>query len=249
MRFVHYMFVDESGTARIPDAAARDDVVYIQCGLIVNAGDVHRARAAVDRAKRELFRGKDPMKWELHGYEIWRSRGRFADDLCIPSIEKLDVFARSVEAIEESGAVVVSVIIQKDRLTSRRHNLLTISWRLITERFERYLADCGDGERGGIIADASGRGTEAKIRGLMHDMYVGIGRHRGRPVHVSKDVRFVDSLSEPLVQAADMAAYIMHKHYAGNALFGGLFDALMPCMWQRDGSLEGFGIKHYPDRR
>lgn len=142
------MFVDESGTARIPNAAARDDVVYIQCGLIVNAGDVHRARAAVDRAKRELFRGKDPMKWELHGYEIWRSRGRFADDLCIPCNEKLDVFARSVEAIEESGAVVVSV-----------------------------------------------------------------------------------------------------KHYAGNALFGGLFDALMPCMWQRDGNLEGFGIKHYPDRR
>ena len=79
-------------------------------------------------------------------------------------------------------------------------------------------------------------------------MSIWIGRHRVRPVLVSKDVIFVDSLSEPLVQAADIAAYIMHKHCHGDALFGSLFDALVPSMWRRDGKLEGFGIKHYPDR-
>ena len=247
---MHYMFVDESGTAQIRRAAARTDAFYIRCGLIVHMDDVHRARGAVDRTKRELFSGKDTMKWELHGYEIWRGRGRFAHDLHIPRLdEKLKVFARTVEAIEESGAVLTSVIIDKNRLPSGRHNLLKLSWRMITESFEEYLAYRGDGEHGNIVADASRRGTEAKIGRLLQDMHVGTGRPRGPLVLVSKDMRLVNSLSEPLVQAADMAAYIMHKHYAGNALFGGQFDALMPCMWQRDGNLEGFGITHYPDRR
>ena len=164
LRPVHYMFVDESGTAQIRRAAARTDAFYIRCGLIVHMDDVHRARAAVDRAKRELFRGKDTMKWELHGYEIWRSKGRFAADMRIPDSRKPAVFIRTVEAINESGAVLVTVIIRKNRLASKRNSLLKLSWRLIAERFEQYLADCGGGERGNIVADASERGTEAKIR-------------------------------------------------------------------------------------
>lgn len=248
-RPMYYMFVDESGTTQISGAATPDDVVYMHCGLIVHASSVHKARAAVDRAKRELFRGKDPMKWELHGYEVWRSRGRFAEDLCIPDrAKRLEVFARTAKAIRESGAVLVGVIIRKDRLPSGQRDPLKLSWRLLVERFEQYLADHGGGERGNIIADASGHGTEGKILRQMRHMSIGIGRHRVRPVLVSKDVIFVDSLSEPLVQAADIAAYIMHKHCHGDALFGSLFDALVPSMWRRDGKLEGFGIKHYPDR-
>ena len=75
-----------------------------------------------------------------------------------------------------------------------------------------------------------------------------MGRHQRNPALVSTDVRFVDSAGEQLVQAADMAAYIIHKHSRGDGLFGGLFDALVPCMWRQDGIIEGHGIKHYPDR-
>lgn len=248
-RLVYYMFVDESGSPLIPRVGARSGDIFLQCGLIVHAANVHEARAAVDRAKRELFGDKDPMKWELHAYEIWRGRGRFSKDLRITDTdEKLKVFARSVRAIQESKAVLVSVIIRKDRLTSGHRDLLKLSWMMITERFEQYLANHGDGEHGVIIADASGRGTESKIANLMLDMSIGMGRRRGRPTLVSTDVDFVNSLDEPLVQAADMAAYITHKSYRGYALFKGLFDALVPCMWQHNGKLEGFGIKHYPDR-
>lgn len=31
-------------------------------------------------------------------------------------------------------------------------------------------------------------------------------------------------------------------------MFKGPFDALAPCTLQHNGKLEGFGIKHYPDR-
>lgn len=244
------MFVDESGTTSISETAAtHGDVAYIQCGLIVQADDVHRARAAVDRAKRELFKGVDTMKWELHGYEIWRSKGKFAAQMRIPDSEKIPVFARIVKALEESESVLVSVIIWKDRLPPGQHNLLKISWRLIIERFEQYLADQGRGECGSIIADASGRGTEAKIKSLLKDVYVWQRKRRSHPVLASTDVGFVDSLDEPLVQAADMAAYIMHKHCRGDDSFRGLFDALVTRIWQCDGRVEGFGIKHYPDRR
>lgn len=143
---------------------------------------------------------------------------------------------------------MVSVIISKNRVPYGRHNLLNLSWKLIAERFEYYLACSGGGDRGEIIADASSRGTEERIRSLLREMSVGMGRHQRNPSLVSADVRFVDSASEQLVQAADMAAYIIHKHSRGDGLFGGLFDSLVPCMWRQDGILEGHGIKHYPDR-
>ena len=73
-----------------------------------------------------------------------------------------------------------------------------------------------------------------------------IGRCKSRPPLVLKDIRFVDSLSEPLVQAADMVAYIIHKHCRGDILFGRWFDALAPCMWHHDGRIKGFGISYYP---
>lgn len=242
------MFVDESGNPRVREAGARDDGIYIQSGLIVRADEVHRARAAVDKAKREMFRGKDPMNWELHGYDVWRGTGQFRNDLPpLDNREKLAVFTRTVGAIEESGAVLVSVIIWKNRMPSERHNLLRLAWRLITDRFGQYLADRGGGEAGQIIADASSRGTEAKIRDVVREMSERMSLYRHRPVLVLGDVRFVDSASEPLVQAADMAAYIMHKHCRKDALIGGCFDALVPCMWQRGGEIRGFGITHRPD--
>ena len=246
---MHYMFVDESGHPLMHRVHHGDDDIYILCGLIVDADDVHRARAAVDGAKRELFKGKDPLKWELHGYEIWRGIGRFADDLRITTNEqKFNVFTRTVKAIEESEAVLVTVIMSKNRIPYGRHNLFSLSWKLLTERFEHYLARRGGGDRGEIVADTSSRGTEAKIRSLLQGMSVGMGRHQHNPSLVSTDVRFVNSASDSLVQAVDMAAYIIHKYYRGDVLFKGLFDDLVPCMWHHDGILEGYGIKHYPDR-
>ena len=246
---MHYMFVDESGHPLMRMVHHGDDGIYILCGLIVDADDVHRARAAVDRTKRDLLRGRDSQKWELHGYKIWRGRGRFADDLYMPdSDKKIEMFTRTIRAIKESGATLVSVIISKNRLPSGQYKLLNLSWKLITERFEHYMACHGDGDHGEIIADASSRGTEDKIRNLLRKVSVGIGRHQRNPALVSTDVRFVNSASDSLVQAVDMAAYIIHKHCRGDVLFKGLFDDLVPCMWHHDGILEGYGIKHYPDR-
>lgn len=163
--------------------------------------------------------------------------------------KKLEMLARTVKAIKESGAVLVCVIISKNRIPHGRHDLLNLSWKLITERFEHYLACRAGGDRGGIIADASSRGTENKIKNLLRQMSVGMGRHQRSLALVSTDVRFVDSASEQLVQAVDIAAYIIRKHCLGDDLFNDLFDALVQCMWRQDGVLEGHGIKHYPDRR
>ena len=72
---MHYMFVDESGNPLMRKVPLRGDDIYIRCGLIVDGDGMHRTKAAIDEAKRELFKGKDPLKWELHGYEIWRGGG------------------------------------------------------------------------------------------------------------------------------------------------------------------------------
>lgn len=241
------MFVDESGNPRAAGTAARDSGVYIQSGVIAHDDRVHAAGAAIERAKCEPFRGKDPAKVELHGYEMWRNWGRFASDPRIPDQgKKLEIFARTSQAIAESGSVLLNVIAWKNRISSGQRSLLGPPRRLLTERFDQYLATCGSGEAGSIVADASSRGAETKIGDVAQKACNGIGRCKSRPSLVLKDIRFVDSLSEPLVQAADTVAYIIHKHCRGDGLLGRWFNALAPCMWQHDGRIKGFGISYYP---
>ncbi len=246
-RRVYYMFVDESGSARVSADPSRNDDVYIQTGLIVHADDVHRARAAIDRVKRELSKGKDTKDWELHGYEVRRDKGAFAADLRVSDREeRLTAFTSTIKAIKESEAVLISVIIWKNRLPPGQHNLLRTSWRLLTERYGQYLASCGGGEVGKIVADSSSRGTEAKIRGVLQEISKRRARIGSRLVLVSDYVRFVDSRSEPLVQAVDMVTYAIRRYCRNDASFKGCFEALAPSMWQRDGKIDGFGINYYP---
>ena len=63
------------------------------------------------------------------------------------------------------------------------------------------------------------------------------------------DVVFKDPRREPLIQGADIAAYVLQKCCYGDPSFTGWLDGLKACMWRRGGEVHGFGIKDYPDPR
>ena len=246
------MFVDDSGSTRPYRAGSRGGGnVHILSGMIVHERDLRGAQEAMDEAKRDLFAGSDPESWELHAYDVWNNGGDFSgDDRSLNLARKMEVFSRAVEGIAGSGATLVSIVVWKDRLPDGLSSLRirALSWRLLVERFEAYLAARGGEDLGIVVSDASNHTTEAEIKGALRAPEARIGRHKSKRSLVL-DVLFWDSRTDPLIQGADMVAYILQKHCRGDMSFAGWFDALKPCMWKQGGSTYGFGIKNYPDPR
>lgn len=226
--------------------------MHILSGIIVHERIFHCARAAIDEVKLDLFAGLDPDSWELHAYDMWNSRGDFSgDDRSLNLAGKREVFSKAVEGIAGLGVTLVSIVVWKDRLPDGLSSLRirALSWRLLVERFEAYLRARGGEDLGVVVSDASNRTTEAEIKRALKAPEARIGRHKSRRSLVLEDVFFWDSRTEPLIQGADMVAYILQKHCRGDPSFAGWFDALKPCMWRQGGSIHGFGIKNYPDPR
>ena len=250
---MYFAFVDDSGSARPYRAGARGGgSVHILSALIVHERDLRGARDAIDRAKRDLFAESDPWSWEMHAYNVWNNKGDFSgDDRSLNLERKKDVFSRSVEGIADSGATLVNVVVWKSRLPGglTGPRIRALSWRLLVERFEAYLAARGGGDLGMVVSDASNRATESEIMEALRDPEARIGRHKSRRSLVLEDVIFKDSRSEPLLQAADIVAYILQKNCRGDPSFAEWFDALGPSMWQQGDDIYGFGIKNYPDPR
>ena len=249
---MYFMFVDDSGSTRPHRAGARGGIVHILSGLIVHERDLYGARESINDAKRSLFAGFDPENWELHAYDVWNNKGDFSGESRSLNLEKKkEVFTRAVEGIAESGATLASVVIWKNMLPAGMGSLRirALAWRLLVERFEAYLAAKGRGDLGIVISDASNRTTEAEIKEAFREQAARIGLHKRRRSLVLNYVVFDDSRSEPLIQGADAAAYILQKQCNGDPSFAGWFDALGQSMWRQGGSVRGFGIKDYPDPR
>ena len=246
------MFVDDSGSTRPHRAGARGISVHILSGLIVHERDLHGARESINDVKRDLFAGFDPERWELHAYDMWNNKGDFSGkDRTLNLEKKKEAFSRAVEGIAKSGATLVSVAIWKDRLPAGQGSprIRALSCRLLVERFEAYLGAKGGRDLGMVVSDASTRTVEAEIKEAFRDTTARIGLHKRRRGLVLKYVVFDDSRSEPLIQGADVAAYILQKHCYGDPSFAGWFDALRQSMWKSGGGVHGFGIKNYPDPR
>ena len=246
------MFVDDSGDTRPYRAGQRGGSVHILSGLIVHERGLRGARESIGNAKRGLFAGSDPESWELHAYDVWNGKGDFLEeDRSLNLEKKKEVFSRAVEGIAKSGVVVISVVIWKNRLPAGMgsQRIRALAWRLLVERFEAYLGAKGGGDLGIVISDASTRTAEAEIKEAFRDTTARIGLHKRRHGLVLEYVVFADSRSEPLIQGADVAAYILQKQCYGDPSFTGWFDALGQSMWREGGNVHGFGIKNYPDPR
>lgn len=221
--------------------------MHVLCGMIVHERLLHGARAAIGSAKRDAFPELDPGSWELHAYDVWNNRGKFAgDDHGLNLEKKRKVFSKAVEAITTSGAALVGVVVWKNRLRGGPDGsrIRTLSWGLLAERFEAYLDSKGGENLGLIVSDASNDAGEEGIREALRAAVAGIGRHK-RPLRlVMEDVIFKDSHREHLVQGADVSAYILQKRCYGDASFSRWFGNLEACMWRRDGDTRG--LKEHP---
>lgn len=245
---MYLMFVDDSGNTRPHRAGSKGTSVHVLCGMIVHERLLHGARAAIGSAKRDAFPELDPDSWELHAYDVWNNRGKFAGEHNGLNLEKkAEVFSKAVGAIAASGAALAGVAVWKNRLRGGPDGprIRTLSWRLLAERFEAYLDSRGGDNLGLIVSDASNGANEEGIRAALRAAVAGIGKHK-RPLSlVMEDVIFKDSRREHLVQGAYVSAYILQRRCHGDASFSSWFASLEACMWMPDNDTRG--LKEHPN--
>ena len=243
------MLVDDSGNTRPHRAGAGGVSVHMLSGLVVHEYGIGGARDAIDDAKRDIFAGSNPRGKELHAYDMWNNRGHFSGaGRGLDLGKKKEAFSRTVGAIAGSGASLASVVVWKNLLHGGFDGprTRTLAWRLLAERFEAYLAHRGGRDLGLIVSDSSGGPNEAGIRDALAAVNAGIGRRGRYRSRVMEDVIFKDSRREPLIQGADVAAYVIHKRCYGDPLFASWYAGPEACMWSIGGRVNGFGIKDYP---
>ena len=104
---------------------------------------------------------------------------------------------------------------------------LMTGWSAMFRRFESPLR-LSEGECGLILADSGRRADEAVARSAVEGMgKARMWRRRDR-AGVLNGIIHRDSRLDVMIQLADMAAYVIHKHYRDSLPFRDWYEAIRP---------------------
>ena len=226
---VRLLFVDDSGSPT-PLRAKGDSGLYILAGVAVDDRSLPSVVRAAGDAKAAAGALMGLGEWEAHAYDIWNNSGRFAGREGMLTVrQKREVFSRMIDAIAGSQLDIIPVVVDKlgHARQRPRRKPLAVGWSAMFRRFERMLDRPGE-ESGLILADAGNRDDERVARSIVERM--GRARMEREPnrAGVMNGVIFRDSRLDIMIQLADTAAYVVHKHYRKNAHFDGWFEAIRP---------------------
>lgn len=226
---VRLLFVDDSGSPT-PPRARWDSGLYILVGVAVDDRNLPSVAKAAGDAKAAAGARLGLGEWEAHAYDVWNNRGRFASREGMLTVQqKREIFSRMIDAIASPQLGIIPVVVNKlshGRQRPRRRPL-AVGWAAMFNRFERML-DRSREESGLILADAGSRDDEKAARSIVERM--GRARMEREPnrAGVMNGVIFRDSRLDIMIQLADTAAYVVHKHYRKNAHFRSWFEAIRP---------------------
>lgn len=218
---MYLIWVDESGSSKTQAGSAADGK-YVICGVITPEDDWKRIEDGISGIKKGIFPTLDPRMWELHAADLWNDRGFFAQKEHMQSFrEKQEIFSRVFEFMSESSASLICIIANKDKLAERylHPQPLRYAWTFIVERFEHFLNQRPTKPGNGLFfIDASRRNVECEIKDVVFRMATN-GSGYLVADHVVECPIFVKSDRHNMIQAADMVAYAVHRHYKGDPRF------------------------------
>ena len=226
---VRLLFVDDSGspTAR---RAQGDIGLYILAGVAVVDRDLASVARAARAAKAAALPRVDAERWEVHAHDVWNNAGPFkSGGNALTLGQKQAIFASMTRVVASPRVSLIPVVVSKrhDNGQESRRKTLSVGWSAMFRRFERLL-DSPSGELGLILADAGRKADEEAAHAIVERM----GRSRIQPASaysgVLNGVVHRDSRLDIMIQLADVAAYVIHRHYRGGAYFQRWFEALRP---------------------
>ena len=221
------LFVDDSGSPTQLRAAG-DSGLYILAGVAVDDRSLPSVIRAASDAKAAVGARMGLGEWEAHAYHVWNNSGRFADKgSMLTADQKREIFSLMADVVADPRLNIIPVVVNKldsGRQKPRRWPL-AVGWSSMFKRFERMLVRT---ESGLILADEGGSDDKNAARAIVEKM--GRARMERTPnrAGVMNGVIFRDSRLDVMIQMADMAAYIVHKHYRKDDRFRGWFETIRP---------------------
>ena len=224
---VRLLFVDDSGSPT-PRRAHWDVGVHILAGVAVDDRDMASVAGAAIAAKEAVGLNMGGGGWEIRAHDVWNNAGPFGGkDAMLSMRQKRDIFSSMVNVIDSPRVGFIPVVVDKRGHKGRQgwRRPLEVGWSAMFRRFECELRQ-SDGEYGLILAD-SGRGADEEAARLVVER---MGRSRmgqtAGHVGVVNGVIHRDSGLDIMIQLADVAAYIIHRHYRGSPHFRHWFEAI-----------------------
>lgn len=250
---MYLIYIDESGTPNFGDF---ND--YVLSALMVQEKQWKRINQKVNDLQASLFSSRIPEEFEFHASEITYFKRRYFG---LPKNERINILYELARIINESKCYLITVIIDKEKISSKNKNKEWVekwSWRLLFERLEKFLLSKNQrklNEYGLICMDArdpsSNKEISNKMKNFVEEGSMFIDSH-----YLIEDVFFVDSEFRKLIQLVDFVAWISRKFYSmiktkselNNEihiskcfeLIGNKFDK------NSSGSIFGAGIKIHP---
>ena len=242
---MYLLYADGSGDTKMKRDWANG--LYVLSGVIVHESRLRTVENDIVALKRSVLPHLDPRDWELHAHELWNNSGFFKADMGLDFSKKTEIFERVANTTRRSDVTLLTVVVFKDRIPSRRSasKLTENVWTFVGERFEHFLKRVpGGADTGMIFMDSSDKISESEIRNTIEKMTRDTPRQRIE--HIMRETAFVRSDEHLTIQLADMAAYIVNRHYKGDSRFNEWFETIMAKAYAPSERVRNYGIKEFP---
>jgi len=236
------LFADSSGN---PRSRAGADAYYTIGCVTGSPEELGTLSKMLYGLKLELVPGRDPRSWELHGVRITHSSKHYP---LRPRTEdkRLDMFGAIASVICDSGVTLFGVMADNKRIYGQRGpsaNIMDATWTLLLERYGLFVRLSGGDVAGHVVSDKAGGADMQQIHALVSGSMRRRNPMSGVRTNLVAGIEFVDSMESLLVQAADIAAYILSRHANGDERFGWMARLLLGRMWvSADGRQRGWKV-------
>jgi Protein of unknown function (DUF3800) len=180
---------------------------YWICGVVVPIDHIVRTKAALTEVAEEAAKayGLGVLCPELHGYELFQGEGEFSE--LFPRA-RVDVYSKALDALAAADPVIILRGVRRPNI--RMMNPHRLAWRYAIESVDEF------GGAGPILVVADEHAeTESALRGDIRS-YRSSGTGGWKPrtiVNVLPGLRFLDSRTSTLLQAADLVVFLHQRRF------------------------------------
>lgn len=226
------LYLDDSGS--LSDPASR---VFILAGCCVFERQTHWIERQLDRIAAR-FNPADARSVELHGSPMFGGRGPWR---VFPVRDRHNAMLDALAVIRDSHASVKLFGVAVDPILYT-HDAVSDTFEHLSSAFDRSLiADhrLGLTQRGLMVFDK--HKSEEAIQNLAKD-FKELGHRWGILRNMAEVPVFLDSRASRLIQAADLIAFAMKRHYQNND--SRFFDVIRSRFYREGRQI--VGLTHLP---
>ena len=180
------------------------DDIYILGTIILDEVQLRTVESELRELAVNFLKGKSPLAFEFHGYEIYQGRGPFKG---VPPDDRIAIVEAMLEIAEKNGVKFGYSCIRKRQCFAKMHPH-QLAFLVLAERIEDTLKH--EKELGLIVADEN----PAMEQRLVEDLELfkiadtNFGWRPTKIEHVVDSIHFVRSKNNRTIQLADVATTV-----------------------------------------